>query len=155
MRERLAAYLYRPAALTGGVILVAAMLLTVLDVVLRHTLNAPLRGIFELTELAMAGIAFLGLAHAQHLGEHITIDLLYERLPPAGRRALDRLSRLVSLVVAGAITWQLLGYLGRMRASGEVTGVLGLPVYPAVGLAGAGFGLFALALLGRGHDRGA
>jgi TRAP-type C4-dicarboxylate transport system permease small subunit len=155
MRERLAERLYRTAALTGGVALVAAMLLTVLDVVLRHTLNAPLRGTFELTELAMAGIAFLGLAHAQHLGEHITIDLLYERLPPSGRRALDRLSRLVSLLVAGTVTWQLLGYLGRMRASGETTGVLGLPVYPAVGLAGAGFGLFALALLGRGHDGGA
>jgi TRAP-type transport system small permease protein len=159
MRERLAERLYRSAALAGGVVLVAVMLLTVLDVALRHTLNAPLAGAYELTELAMAAIAFLGLAHAQHLGEHITIDLLYERLPPFGRRALDGLSRLVSSLVAGAVTWQLLGYLGRMQASGEVTGVLGLPVYPAVGLAGAGFGLFTLALLGDllagGYRRGA
>ncbi len=155
MRERLAERLYRSAALTGGVVLVAAMLRTVLDVALRHTLNAPLRGTFELTEQAMAGIAFLGLAHAQFLGEHITIDLLYERLSPAGRLVLDRLSRLVSPLVAGVVTWQLLGYFGRMRVSGEVTGVLGLPVYPAVGLAGAGFALFTLALLGKGHGRGA
>jgi TRAP-type C4-dicarboxylate transport system permease small subunit len=155
----MAEYLHRPAALTGGVVLVAAMLLTVADVALRRTLNAPLRGAFELTELAMAGIAFLGLAHTQHLGEHITIDLLYERLPRSGRLALDRLSRLVSLVVAGAVTWQLLGYAGRVRAGGEVSGVLGLPVYPAVALACAGFGLFTLALLGdllgEGRGRGA
>jgi TRAP-type C4-dicarboxylate transport system permease small subunit len=147
VRERLAARLYRPAALLGGAILVAVLLLTVLDVVLRRTRGAAVPGVFELTELAMAAIAFLGLAQAQQRGEHIAIDLLYERLPPAGRRGLDGLGHLVSLLVAGAVAWQLLVHLHRVRAGGEVTAVLGLPVYPAVALAAAGFGLFALALL--------
>ena len=147
MRERLAARLYRPAALLGGVFLVAVLLLTVLDVILRHTRDAAVPGAFELTELAMAAIVFLGLAQTQHRGEHIAIDLLYERLPPPGRRLLDGLVHQVSLLVSGAVAWQLVVHLDRVRAGGEVTAVLGLPLYPAVALAAAGFGLFTLALL--------
>ena len=60
---------------------------------------------------------------------------------------MDALAALVSLLVAGAVTWRLLETMLRTRAGGEVTGVLGLPLYPAVGVAGAGFALFALALL--------
>jgi TRAP-type transport system small permease protein len=134
------------ATLAGGAMLLAVALLTVLDVSLRYALNRPLPGTFELTQLAMSGIAFLGLGQAQQRGQHITIDLLYERAPQA-RRALDACAGLVSLLVAGTITWRLLETLIRTRAGGEVTGVLNLPLYPAIGVAGAGFGLFVLALL--------
>jgi len=147
MNEYLARYLYRPAAVAGGLMLLAAMLLTVLDVVLRHALNAPVPGAFELTELAMVGIVFLGLGQAQHRHEHVTIDLAYERLPSAGRRALDLFSLAAGVLLALQVTWQLIAYLERVRASGEVTGVLGLPVYPAVGVAALGFCLLGVALL--------
>jgi TRAP-type transport system small permease protein len=135
------------AALAGGAMLVAAALLTVLDVALRYAFNRPLPGTFELTQLAMSGIAFLGLGQAQRRGQHITIDLLYEGAPAPVRRGMDALAVMVSLLVAGAVTWRLLETMLRTRAGGEVTGVLGLPLYPAVGVAGAGFALFALALL--------
>ena len=148
------------ATLTGGAMLVAVALLTVLDVALRYALNRPLPGTFELTQLAMSGIAFLGLGQAQRRGQHITIDLLYEGAPPAARRGMDGLAGLVSLLVAGAVSWRLLETMLRTRAGGEVTGVLSLPLYPAIGVAGAGFALFVLALLvglrwPRGPGRGA
>ncbi|HEX2325120.1 MAG TPA: hypothetical protein VHQ00_06950, partial [Chloroflexota bacterium] len=67
--------------------------------------------------------------------------------PPAARRGMDGLAGLVSLLVAGAVSWRLLETMLRTRAGGEVTGVLNLPLYPAIGVAGAGFALFVLALL--------
>ena len=61
--------------------------------------------------------------------------------------------------MAGAVSWRLLETMLRTRAGGEVTGVLNLPLYPAIGVAGAGFALFVLALLvglpGRGGRAGA
>jgi TRAP-type C4-dicarboxylate transport system permease small subunit len=148
MNEYLARYLYRPAAVLGGLILMAVTLLTVLDVVLRHALSAPVAGAFELTELAMVGIVFLALGEAQHQQQQITIDLVYERLPSVGRRALDILALAMSVSLTLLVTWQLIIYLERARSSGEVTGVLGLSVYPAVGVAAFGVGLFSLAVLG-------
>jgi TRAP-type C4-dicarboxylate transport system permease small subunit len=139
--------LLHPAALVGGVILVALVPLTVLDVALRYAFNAPLRGTFELTQLAMVGVAFLGLAEAQTRAEHITIDLLYERLGRTSRRLLDHFARLVSLLVTGAVAWQLTGHALRLQADREVSGVLAVPLFIAVGVAAVGFGLFALALL--------
>jgi TRAP-type transport system small permease protein len=137
----------RPSALLGGAILAALVPLTVLDVGLRYVLNAPIRGTFELTQLAMVGVTFLGLGEAQARTEHITIDLIYEHLGERGRWLLDRVARLVSLVLAIAIGWQLVVYAARVRADQEVSGVLGLPLYLAVGVAAGGFVLFALALL--------
>ena len=147
LRTRVARFVHRPATVVGGAMLVALMLLTVADVVLRFALGRPIRGTFELTELAMVAVALLGLGYAQHLGEHITIGLLYERLPAGWRRALDVLAGLTSLLLTVAITWQLGRHFGRMRDSGEVTAVLGLPVYPVVSMAVVGFALFAVALL--------
>ena len=70
----------RSSALLGGLMLAALVPLTVLDIALRYLLNAPIRGTFELTQLAMVGVAFLGLGEAQARMEHITIDLLHTRL---------------------------------------------------------------------------
>jgi TRAP-type transport system small permease protein len=139
-----------PAA-GGGLILVGVMLLTVVDVALRYLLHAPLRGVFELTELAMVGTVFLGLGQAQQHRQHIINDLAYEPASPRVRGALDRLSRLVSAAVVLLVTWQLGVLALRMRADHDVTGVLGLPVYATVAVALVGFALYALALL-RTHD---
>jgi TRAP-type C4-dicarboxylate transport system permease small subunit len=137
----------RSSALLGGLMLAALVPLTVLDIAMRYVLNAPIRGTFELTQLAMVGVAFLGLGEAQARMEHITIDLLHTRLSIRGRAALDRFARLVSLGLALAIGWQLATYTARARWEGEVSGVLGLPLYLAIGVAAAGFVLFGLALV--------
>jgi TRAP-type C4-dicarboxylate transport system permease small subunit len=147
MRARLETLALRPAAAVGGLLLAAVALLTVVDVALRYVLNAPIRGTFELTELAMVGIVFLGLGRAQH----IEIDLLYERLASTPKRVLNLGVRGLSLALTLLITWQLGAHLLRTRAQHEVTAVLHVPVFVAVGLAVLGFGLFALRLVAD-HD---
>jgi TRAP-type C4-dicarboxylate transport system permease small subunit len=137
----------RPASWVGGAILAALVPLTVLDVVLRYALNAPIRGTFELTQLAMVGVAFLGLGEAQARAEHITIDLLYERLSFSSRRMLDRFARLASLLMTLAIAWQLIAYSLRLRTDQEASGVLGVQLSFIVAVAAVGFGVFALALM--------
>jgi TRAP-type C4-dicarboxylate transport system permease small subunit len=140
----------RSAALVGSLVLGALAPLTALDVALRYFLNAPIRGAFELTELAMVGVIFLGLGEAQLRREHITIDLVHERLGPRGRRALDRCARLVSLLTVATLAWQLSAYMLRVQVEREVSGVLAVPTHLAVAVAAIGSALFAVAL---GVDR--
>jgi hypothetical protein len=60
---------------------------------------------------------------------------------------LDLFALTGTVSLALLVTWQLVADLERVRAGGEVMGVLDLPTYPAVAVAAVGFGLFGLASL--------
>src|SRR5258706_12667039 len=98
----------RIAALCGwaaAVCLVAMMLLTVADVVLRATANAPIRGVYELIELLLAGTFFLALPAVFLRDDHIVVNSIDEWLP----RALPALKRIAAVLAAGfmaGMAWQ-------------------------------------------------
>jgi TRAP-type C4-dicarboxylate transport system permease small subunit len=140
------------ASTAAATVLVGVMLLTVLDVASRFLFNAPVRGAFELTEVAMVAIAFLGLGQAHRYRQHITIDLLYAALTSARQRVLDLAARTLSIAVATVVAWQLWAYLLRARVDGEVTGVLRLPLSVLIGVALVGIALYGAALVGNGRQ---
>ena len=72
-------------AVLGGVLLMALMGMTVTDVIGRYLFNAPLRGATELTELLLAAVVFLGLPAVALADEHVTVDLVTDRMPAADR----------------------------------------------------------------------
>ncbi len=150
--ERLSARINLWLQRISGVVLVAIMMITVVDVVSRWLLNQPVEGTVELTGLAMVVIVFLALGGAEHHGGHISIDLVFERLPKRWRRALQIFVGLVSFLLLMVIAWQLYIYAGRLEAGGYITGrpVLGLvrvPTYPLAFVAVAGILAYALAVL--------
>jgi TRAP-type transport system small permease protein len=126
------------------------MLLTVADVTLRAAVNAPLRGIYELVELLLAGVFFLALPAVFLRDEHIVVDVIdgvAPRWTPALRRAADALA--VGLLVVMA--WQ--GWLAARDtlAFGDVTAELGLPrilhwIPLLVGVVGAAAAALAMAV---------
>src|ERR1051326_6769148 len=83
--------------IASSIILVILMLLTVVDVVSRYLLNAPLRGAFEITELMLLVLIFAGLPLVSHADEHVTMDFIDRLLPAA---AVPVLIRAVHAVVA-------------------------------------------------------
>jgi TRAP-type C4-dicarboxylate transport system permease small subunit len=64
------------SGLAAGTFLVLMMLVTVIDVVGRYLLNAPLPGAFEMTQFLVAAVVYAGLPHVSQRESHITIDLL-------------------------------------------------------------------------------
>ena len=76
--------------IAASAILLAMMLLTFVDVVGRYVFNRPLRGGFELTELALLVLIFAGLPLVSHADEHVTMDFIDRLLGPRGRLALER-----------------------------------------------------------------
>lgn len=144
--ERVSLALNRILHYVGGMALVVLMFLTVSDVFGRYAFNRPVRGTFELTELAMVVIVFLALGYAQHHKDHVSMDLVYELVPRAWRRVMDLVSTLLYLAVVVLMTWQLYVYSGRMLKGGYVTGVLRLPIQPVVLLALVGSFAFVLAV---------
>jgi len=138
----------------AGILIVATMLMTVIDVLGRATIAAPLPGSVELTSLAMVAIVYLGLAYAHHKDDHIKVDLLYQRAGPRLQRLMDAVADTVTAVVLALMVWELVGYWEVLSAGGRSTGVLGVPLAPLAWVAVAGTLVYLLGsattALGRG-----
>jgi len=108
------------------------MVLTFFDVVGRYVFNRPLRGAFEITELALLVLIFAGLPLVSHADEHVTMDFIDKLLGP---RALDVLGRAVNALCAAVmffLTWQVWIKAGKIAGYADTTDVLRIPVGPFV-----------------------
>ena len=110
----------------AAVILLAMMLLTCADVVGRYFLGAPVRGAFELTEVMLACLIFIGLPLVTLRQEHVTVDVL-DAVTPGW---LLRVQHVVACVIASLATaylaWRLWLRGDTMLAAGETTAQLKL-----------------------------
>jgi TRAP-type C4-dicarboxylate transport system permease small subunit len=116
----------------ASVLLVGMMVLTFADVVGRYLLNKPIRGAFEVTELALLVLIFAGLPLVSHADEHVTMDFIDRLLPPAGRMLAIRLAHVVCAAIMAFLTWQVWIKAGRIAGYGDTTDVLRIAVGPFV-----------------------
>lgn len=116
----------------AGVFLFALMLVTVVDVVGRYFLNAPLPGGFELTEFIMAAIVYTGLPPVSKRDGHITIDLLDEATPERLVPPRDIVVHLACLGCFGVFAWRLWLLGDQIAEYGDVTEYLRLPQAPII-----------------------
>lgn len=136
----------------GLVALVAMTLVTVLDVGGRYLLNRPLPGALELSELLMVFLVFGCFAYTELQSGHVDVDVLVNRFPPRGRAVCEALAALLGAGFWGAIAWRTMVRALDIRAAGETSTNLGLPIWPFVGVAAAGSALFTFVLLYRRWD---
>ena len=102
------------ASIVRGMRLVAALaifflaLITIIDVVGRNTGLFAVRGILELTFLAMIIAGSWALPHCFLRGEHIVVEIATQKAPKAVNRALDGLWLLLGGLFLGwlaYLTW--------------------------------------------------
>jgi TRAP-type C4-dicarboxylate transport system permease small subunit len=80
----------------------------------------------------MVLIVFGALTYGQIRRSHIRVELLYTRLPPRGRAALDILADLCGLLFFGLLLWQAINEAEFSMQIGEATdGLIRFPLYPA------------------------
>ena len=116
-------------ALIGGAVLFALTLLTVISVVGRAVLSAPIPGDFELVEIGMAVAIFAFLPYCQIVRGNVIVDLFTTKASPRTRALLDGLGNLAYTAIAALLTWRVaLGGL-EIRAYTETTMVLQVPVW--------------------------
>ena len=135
--------------LLAAVFLVAMMLLTVADVTLRATVNTPIRGVYELVELLLAGTFFVALPAVFLRDDHIVVNLI-DDFAPRWVPALKRTSVALAVVVFVVMAWQ--GFLAAANSLtfNDVTADLGLSrtwhwTAVLVGLVASGIAALAMA----------
>jgi TRAP-type C4-dicarboxylate transport system permease small subunit len=147
MISRIAQALAAAAAWMAGAVLVVLMILTVADVVSRNILNQPIGGVFDLTHFAVLAMVFLGLAYCSFFGAHVSIELIYDRLPPWAQRLLDGIANLVGAALYLLIAWRSWVQADLVRDLNEASELLQIPKYPFYWLLAAGAVLFALVMV--------
>jgi len=131
----------------AGVLLLAMMAVTFVDVVGRYAFNAPLPGAFELTEVLLALVIFVGLPIITARREHVTVDLVTARLPGVAQAGLARLATLVTALVLAVLAWRLGQSALDYAAYGDATVYLGIPLGPVAGFMAACAAVAALVAL--------
>jgi TRAP-type C4-dicarboxylate transport system permease small subunit len=93
-----------------AVIMFLLMLLIVVDVGMRYTLNSPLGWSYDLIGMYIIPcIFFLALADTFRRNDHVAVDILYLKAPVGLRRGLRLVTALVGVAIFGVIlvtAWQ-------------------------------------------------
>lgn len=138
----------RALALGGGAVLLGLTVLVVFDVLMRYVLRLPFLGAYELTELAMALIVFLGLPYCAITGGHVAVDLLAPALDRPRMRWINVFVHLAGAAITALMSWQAVLYAITSRQRGEATNMLRIDLWPFEILTAASLALFSVVLLG-------
>ena len=117
-------------SLLGVAAVICMALLTGVDIVGRYGFSAPVQGGMELVELLMAIIVACGIAVTTAADDHISVDSVFDKLPPLGQRILRIFAGVISTFVFAVLAWQ--GVNGGIDAvdSGKATSILKVPISP-------------------------
>ena len=131
----------------GGAAVIIVMLMTVYDITMRYLFNLPLLGSIEIAQYLLSVMVFASIAWVESLGDHISIPLITDRLPPVGRRILIIIMYILSIGVLVAITWNIFELAGENMRRHDASAVLHIPASPFIYFAGIGSAFYALVTL--------
>ena len=149
--KRLAQGLLTAAA---GILILAMMVLTVVDVVGRYLFASPVPGAFEATEVMLVLVIFAGLPVVTARGEHVTVRLALDALPARLRTGLEAVWELAVAVLLAGAAWLLYGRGVTLAGYGDTTVLLRIPLAPvayAMAALAAVAAVVAVVRIVRGH----
>jgi len=137
----------RALAILAGFVLLWLMVLTVAAAVTRKLFHSPILGVFDLSEVTLLVLVFLGLAYCGRTGGHISVDLIVGVVKPGILRVMDVVVRLCGGAFLLFVSWETIDRALEARAEHEATNMLFIQLYPFFLLVAAGFAIYALVLL--------
>ena len=127
--SRLLDVLARTFAFLGGAVLVGITLMSVTSITGRALLGKPVPGDFELVQLGSAVAIAAFLPYCQLRRGNIIVDFFTTRASARAQSVLDALGALLFSAVMALLAWRTtLGFM-TVKASHEVTMIVGFPVW--------------------------
>ena len=108
----------------AGILLFCLMTLTCVDVIGRYFFNTPVTGGFELTEMMLAAMIFLGLPLVTLRNEHITVDVLDAVTPDWLFRLQHIAACAIGMLSTGYLAYRLWIRANTLYMGGETTAQL-------------------------------
>ena len=115
----------------GAAAVAAMMALTCLDVILRLWRH-PIPGAYEMVSMLGAVFVSFSLARISVDQVHIAVDFLVQRFPRRLQHAIEAFNSVVSGLLFTVIAYQCMVYAKDLKANGEVSMTLQMPIHPFV-----------------------
>ncbi|MBP0048941.1 TRAP transporter small permease [Marinobacterium sp. AK62] len=112
---------------SAALVMFLMMALTLVDVMGRYLFSAPVTGAFEVTELMLAAVIFLGLPLITAEGGHIAVDILDSALTDRVRAVQDVLIGVINVLAFGIFAWVLWEHAFKVLRYQDTTAVLQIP----------------------------
>lgn len=133
------------SAIGGGLTFVAIVLMSIVSIVGRKLISAPVPGDVEVLQMAAAFASASFFAYCHLNGGDVKVDFFTAKASPATVHRLDAFGSLLVGVFGALITWRAGAGAFAIKEAGETSMILGWPVWIAQVLMVPGFLLMALA----------
>ena len=110
--------------------LLSMVAITVVDVIGRYLFNSPLSGAYELTQLHMTVLIFIGLPMVTARNAHVKIDFLRPLLGARARFVQDCVVGVISALVLAVLAWKMAELGLRFASHGDGTIFANIPFAP-------------------------
>jgi TRAP-type C4-dicarboxylate transport system permease small subunit len=120
--------LVKALAYVAGVSLMVMVLVTSAEVVLR-IFRVSLTGAYDIVKIAAAVTIAAALPYTTAIKGHVAIEYFFHKLGRRGRTVVDALMRLGGMALFSLLAWGCVDYGNSLRAKGEVSMTLQLPVF--------------------------
>ena len=121
--------LARAFAFGGGALLVAITGMSVVSITGRTLLGRPVPGDFELVQVGCGAAIAAFLPYCQLRRGNIIVDFFTVRASPRVQGSLDALGALLLAAVMAVLAWRTTAGMLAVKAAGEVTMIVGFPVW--------------------------
>lgn len=108
--------------------LMVMVVVTSLEVVLR-VFRLSLTGAYDIVKIAAALTVAAALPYTTAIKGHVAIEYFFHQLGRRGRVVVDTLMRVSAMTLFGLLAWGCVDYGNSLRAKGEVSMTLQLPVF--------------------------
>ena len=133
------------AAITGGLVFVVLVVMSIISIVGRKLASAPIPGDFELMQMgsAIGASAFFAYCHLNH-GD-VKVDFFTQHWREAGVRTLNAIGSLLVGLFGALIAWRTAAGAWTVFDAGETSAILGWPIWITQALMVPGFALLGAA----------
>ena len=120
--------LVRALAWVAGASLMVMVLVTTTEVLLRM-FRVSMTGAYDIVKIAAAITIAAALPYTTAIKGHVAIEYFFHKLGRRGRIVVDALMRLCGMALFGLLAWGCVDYGNSLRAKGEVSMTLQLPIF--------------------------
>jgi len=132
--------------ITGGVAVTALMLLATGNVLMR-LFHLPFSGTYEIVSFLGAVVTASALGYTQRHKDHIVVDILSAKFPPAIKSIVNAASYLAMAIFFAVVSWQTCVWGMKIRESGELSETLKIIYHPFVFGVALGFAVLTVACM--------
>jgi len=129
--------------LFGGLLMSVITVMTVVSVLGRYLISAPISGDFELVTMGTAISVFLFLPYCHLQRGNVVVDVFLSWAPRRVQTFFDGISGLLLAAIAAMLAWRMIYGGLDMHQYNEVSYILALPVWPVFPVAVVALGLLS------------